>query len=330
MSKRLIVKTLSAYRDADGNDITQASNDVELADPEYVKKLTVDRIVFPKGFLFKGGAQLNYLDSRDNLRTRTIIQAGINARRFLDIYHAAFELHRWVTAINALTADTLQVDVDDSKAFIVIMSTYDGVGATPALWISDISADGTTRSGFSTFVAASLGVPHGPAYMELDTSGTYYHLDWYDSNGGVDEIFMTSEILATFERKYASSFERYELNSCIMTIPAPTIKYQPLAELTDFGDHAITNYFNVNDARLYERQIYNVSDMITPFTISFDSEIALKKFDLHFYADIYGDGLYEVFFPRPVGLVINTESLEAIEKEDELPRLPYEEGFRVV
>ena len=326
MSKRFVVKFPHCYRNPSGSTIIQPTNEIELADPEFVKKLTVDRIVFPKGFLFEGDAQLVYVDSHGNNHTVTMMDAEIKSRRFLDICHACFELHKWFAAINALTPDTLEVYLDDSKAFIAIKSTYSG-GTHPYLYIEGASEE---RNGFSTFIGNSLGMAHAPDHVEFAVSDKFYILDWYDVNGGVEEIFMTSNTLASFERKYSTQHDRYELNSTIMTIPVPSIKYHPKAELSDLGVYDIDKYYNVNDARLYERQIYNVSDMLTPFTITFDSEIVIKSFDIHFYADIGGWGLFEVYFPTDVGLVINTESSEAIEKEEEVERLPYEENMRVV
>ena len=326
MSKRFVVKYPRCYRNAAATNIIQPTHEITLSDPEFVKKLSVDRIVFPKGILFEGEAQLVCVDSHGNNYTMTIMDAAVKSRRFLDIYHAGFELHKWIAAIDALTADTLEVYVDDSKAFIVIKSTYSG-GSRPRLHIEGVSEK---RNGFSTFLENSLGIPHYPSYLEFPFSAVFCLLDWYDANGGVEEIFMTSDTLASFERKYATEHDKYELNSTIMTIPLPSIKYQPEARLTEFGAYDINRYYNVNDARLYERQIYNVSDMLTPFTITFDSEVVIKTFDLHFYADIGGRGIFEVYFPTDVGMVINTESSEAIEKEEQIERLPYEENMRLV
>lgn len=331
MSKRLVIKYPECYQTADRTNIVQPTTEIELADAQYVKKLSVDRITFPKGFLFEGEAWLLYNDSEDNLYSIRISDAGVNCRRFLDIWHAGFEIQRWFDAINGLSPDTLESTVDDSKAYIAIKSTYTG-GNTPYLFINSIdSKTSTENTGFSRYVSECIGIPHYDAYIDFPTSGDFIGLPFYDGNAGVDEIYMTSETLAAFEEKYSTEFDRYELNSSIMTIPAPSISYYPKAEIDTYGEHTpILKWYVPNDARLYERKTYNVSDMLTPFVINFDSQLTIKDFDLHFYADIGGSGLYPIYFPAAVGLVINTESSEAIEKEEEVERLPYEEDTRVI
>lgn len=322
MSKKIILKYPDAYQSF--GDLAYSTHDIPIEDPTSIKALTVERITFPKGFMFNGACVFRYTDSmgffRDvNIRT----DAGVNARRFGDIYHAWWCLNQILSTISAGSpTDTVEARIDESRSFMQLRSFYTGP-IIPRLSIS-INLGTPEEPGFAHFVAAVFKLPLSPTYMTFPNSGTWYSLSWYDQNGGVGEIYMSFEIPSPFAKKFSTSFDSIALNNMVATFPAPTIKYPaPLLEYSDYTDFAtsvLENYFTLGDAKVYERQTYKAKDMIAPMSIVFSSELRVDSIKIHFYADL-GTVLSEVFFPATTYIVLHTISLDGIEREEYVPRL---------
>lgn len=312
MSKKHILKYQGAYQD---NDVLyQPSSTVSFEDRIAIKTMTVERITFPKGFLIPGEAWIAYQASDGFTYYCSSVQAGVRARRFGDIFHAAYELNRWFAETNSLHADIVTVSVDESKSFIRIKSYYTGMH-TPEFSIRKHPNifDTTNTPAFAKFVSECFKLPYYPDVMSFPVSNNNYNLSWYDPTGGVNEIYMTAD-LPDFEKEFSTEYDSTELNKTIMSFPVPDIKYESTKELEEGYTHMI------NDAKLYERKTFKSKDMIAPFSITFSSENYLKSINLYFYADVDGF-LTNIFFPTPVYIVMHVLSMEDIEKEENIPRL---------
>lgn len=322
MSKKIVLKYPGAYQSF-GN-LVYSTHDVPLEDSVSIKTMTVERINCPKGFMFNGDCVFRYTDSMGyNIDVNIRTNAGVNARRFGDIYHAWWCLNQILFTISSgSTTDVVEARLDESRSFMQLRSLYSGP-ITPRLSIS-INLGTPEEPGFAYFVAATFKLPLSPDYMSFPSSGTWYSLSWYDQNGGVGEIYMSFEIPTTFTKKYSTSFDDIALNSMVASFPAPTIEYPaPLLEYsnyTNFPLSTIEKYYTLGDAKVYERQTYNVKDMIAPMSILFSSELYTDSIKVYFYADL-GRVLSEVFFPAPTYIIVHINSIDGLEKEEIVPRL---------